>query len=80
MEVGTEYVPLRVFNPGQETKTARKGTTAGIISAVEASAVQPGSVARGATGGPELPEHLIDFFERSRAYVDAEHLGLVRGV
>ena len=78
VEVGTEYVPLRVFNPGQETKTARKGTTAGIISAVEASAVQPGSVARGATGGPELPEHLVDLFERSRANVDAEHHGLVQ--
>ena len=30
VEVGTEYVPLRVFNPGQETKTARKGQLQGL--------------------------------------------------
>ena len=72
VETEDDVVPLRVFNPGKEKRVAREGTTAGVISQVEANSVHE-ELDRVASTDEVLPPYLQDLYEKGTANVEAEY-------
>ena len=72
IEMENEVVPLRMFNPGRETRVAQRGTTVGVASAVGIGYIDD---CVGVSSDPnlQLPIHLEDLYERGRSNVEARY-------
>ena len=77
VETESEIIPLRVFNPGRETRVAREGMTVGVISQVGEDSILLNPI-EVENAGHELPMHLRDLYDRGTANVEAKYHGEVR--
>ncbi len=77
VDMESDVIPLRLFNPGQEKRVARAGTTVSVVSQVEAQAIS-GDTEQTLEAKQGLPMYLHDLYSRGTANVEAKYHGEVR--